>query len=161
MKLSVIVLILGITATVILTHVPMSVFGGVYQRSFVLFPQLEQTVQHGQVSYKPGGIRFTSNDLAHFSMYFCIGLVGLIVVRPKRRLMHGLALAVLAGLAAVDEFTQGYFHRQPQLGDWMLDIIGLLCGWILASLIMKHWVLMSHGRLRRLPAIPDGFRSQR
>jgi len=153
MKFPAIILVLGIAATVVLTHVPMSVFGGHYQRSFVLFPHVEQSVHHGQVIHRVEGIHFTSNDVAHFGMYACIGLVAWAVVRPRYRKTHGWCLILLAGMAALDEFTQGFFQRQPELADWMLDCVGILSGWIFALVFIRPWLLLTHGRMRRMPAL--------
>jgi len=158
MKYPALILFLGITATVILTHLPMSVFGSLSQRSFVLFPQVEQVMKHGQVSYQTRGIRVTSNDLAHFGMYGCIGLVAWSVVRPRRRKAHALSLIVLACLAATDEFTQGFFHRQPEFADWLIDCSGILAGWTLSCLVMRPWLLiLRHGRKRRFSGVPGGL----
>ena len=58
-----------------------------------------------------------------------------------RRLTRGISLYLLFGAAlyaAFDEITQAPVGRTPELGDWVLDMIGCTVGLLLAHLWQRR-----------------------
>jgi VanZ family protein len=98
----------------------------------------------------PGGMFPTLNTrvrldwIAHFGMYSV--LAGLLVratlmdtvlgAQPLRRLMlMGLALSVLGALDELHQFAVP--GRSAEVGDWIVDSIGVAAGLALGTLLMR------------------------
>ncbi len=77
-------------------------------------------------------IRLTHHEkLTHSAAYFVLALLAFgwcrLGVNVKRA---APVLAVLAGLAAIDEVTQPWFGREADPYDWLADSAGILLGWL-------------------------------
>ena len=71
-----------------------------------------------------------------------------------------LTLTVVLGLAiwaALDEITQGYFHRDPDVLDWLADMRGVLVAVVLLSGLRFAARLYDRRRVVPEPQVaPDG-----
>lgn len=77
-----------------------------------------------------GGVRHL-DKLVHGTMYFGLGwTVARALHRTGRSTGGALALALVAaaGFAALDEWHQSWVGRDPALGDWTADAVGLVAG---------------------------------
>ena len=85
--------------------------------------------------------------LAHFSLYFMLGLSLTNTLREQRRVPNVPAAIVLSALyAASDEFHQSFVAgRGPQVSDVLLDTIGAATG----AILMGALYLMVRKRRRR------------
>ncbi|WP_164506849.1 VanZ family protein [Lapidilactobacillus bayanensis] len=86
-------------------------------------------------------IEFILRKIAHFSSNFLLGLFaywGLTNWVPNKWFRAILIWLSCTGYAATDEFHQLLTgDRTPMIQDVMLDSIGVLCGVILASIIVR------------------------
>lgn len=78
---------------------------------------------------EPGGLPV--DKIVHVVMYF--GLAGTIVraLRLSGCSTHGVLLLsalAAAAFAGLDEWHQGWVGRNPELGDWLADAVGLMLG---------------------------------
>ena len=53
-----------------------------------------------------------------------------------------VALCVLIIYGAMDEITQGPFHRTPDVGDWVGDVVGI----VLATVVWETLFRLTRGR---------------
>lgn len=87
--------------------------------------QMEDTAENLEA------LNFILRKLAHFGLYFLlgVGLTGL--VRRQKRVPAALAVIALGGLfAATDEFHQRFSQgRSPSGWDVLLDTCGTTAGW--------------------------------
>lgn len=82
-----------------------------------------------------------SDKLAHFFGYF--GLSVLILATGIAPPTWRGAVYVLVGLAilgAVDELTQPLFDRSDELTDWLADVLGSACGFVVGTLVNQWWL---------------------
>lgn len=61
-------------------------------------------------------------------------------VRASARSTRGAlaTLAVAVALAAADEAAQAWVDRDPQLGDWLLDAVGVTAGYAGAAALLRR-----------------------
>lgn len=69
---------------------------------------------------------------------------------PRFRWLTLTVVLLLAGWAALDEITQAYFHRDPDVHDWLADMTGVLVAVVLLSTL--RWAAR---RFDRTPLIPS------
>jgi VanZ family protein len=83
----------------------------------------------------PAAVEVTADKYLHSIGYFIYASLIYIAAGltfPRFRWLWLTVVLLLAGWAALDEITQAYFHRDPDVHDWMADMVGVL---IAASLL--------------------------
>lgn len=76
---------------------------------------------------------------AHFVAYAGLGLILACVLPGGKRPWLGkyvAALAVLAIYGALDEWSQAFVGRDPDVYDWLADMAGASCGLVLHRIVM-------------------------
>lgn len=83
-------------------------------------------------------LNYFLRKLAHFGLYFLLGIGLTGMVRRQNRLRTVLVVLVLCGLfAAGDEFHQGFSQgRTPSGWDVLLDTCGACAGWAALECLM-------------------------
>jgi VanZ family protein len=80
----------------------------------------------------PGGIPHL-DKVVHFVLYAGQGWFVTRALRTRRPLTLVGALLAIAAFAALDEWHQRFFARDPAVLDWIADAIGAAAGIMLAS----------------------------
>lgn len=84
----------------------------------------------------PGGIPHF-DKVVHFVLYAVLGWLGARALRTRRPMTLALLLLSIVVFAAVDEWHQRFFARDPAILDWMADVIGASVG-ALAALRVRR-----------------------
>ncbi|MGH7457530.1 MAG: VanZ family protein [Longimicrobiaceae bacterium] len=87
----------------------------------------------------PVGLGGGWDKVAHFTAY---ALLGLLLARGQMRESLSPWWAVLAGalFAASDEFlVQAWSGRTVEFGDWITDVLGVLCGVFLRNRVVGRF----------------------
>ena len=83
-------------------------------------------------SVDAGGIPHL-DKLVHFALYAGLGWLVKRALRSRRPLTLTGALVAIAAFAAVDEWHQQFFARDPAALDWIADVIGATAGLLAAA----------------------------
>lgn len=80
-----------------------------------------------------------SDTWQHFVAYAGFGgLIGLLFATRNRRWLMA-AWVITVSYAIVDEWSQGFVGRTPELKDWLADVAGATCGLLLGLLVIGLW----------------------
>lgn len=80
----------------------------------------------------PGGVPHL-DKVVHLMLYGALGWFTGRALRTRRPLSLALALAAIGVFGAFDEWHQEFFHRTPDVVDWVSDMIGASVGVLVAS----------------------------
>jgi VanZ family protein len=73
-----------------------------------------------------------NDKVLHFTGFTALAIVGIWrLIGPPRPIGRGTVAATLVGLAlygGIDEWTQPYFQRTCEFGDWLADLCGAVVG---------------------------------
>lgn len=84
----------------------------------------------------PGGVPHL-DKVVHFLLYGGLGWLVVRALRTRRPKALVIALLVLAVFAALDEWHQQFFARDPAILDWIADVVGASAG-MLAALRVRR-----------------------
>lgn len=84
----------------------------------------------------PGGIPHL-DKIVHFVLYAGLGWLSTRALRTRRPMTLAVLLLCLVFFAAVDEWHQRFFARDPALLDWIADVVGASAG-MLAALRVRR-----------------------
>ena len=84
----------------------------------------------------PGGIPHL-DKVVHFVMYAALGWLSARALHTRRPATLAVLLLSLLVFAAVDEWHQQFFARDPAILDWLADVIGASAG-ALAALRVRR-----------------------
>jgi len=95
-----------------------------------LIPQMPRVME---------GFKYT-DKLGHFAAYIVLGFIlFLSLVRENRHKALWIAVAYCVVFGAVIEGLQHFVHRQTELWDLIVDLLGALVGALAGWLVLRSW----------------------
>jgi VanZ family protein len=88
------------------------------------------------------GFAMDNDKFLHFVIYFIVAFLYGFALRAGgwySLLLRASLFLGLAVLAALDEYTQQFFHRQTELLDYCADLAGIALG-VIISKVARHGV---------------------
>ncbi len=84
------------------------------------------------------------DKVAHVLFFVLLSLLGCWALRLERMsAVIGLSLVFIA-YGAVDEWTQQWFHRTPDIRDWGSDVLGIVLGAVMYRLSARFDPARTH-----------------
>ena len=84
----------------------------------------------------PGGVPHL-DKVVHFVLYAGLGWLFTRALGTRTRRAIALAVFAMAIFAAVDEWHQQFFARDPAIPDWIADVLGASAGMLVALRVRR------------------------